>query len=176
VEQAKYAQEMSNVADAEEVGASERVERQLWMLKRQSSCTPRQFVLAYGVVAGIIVGAAALYAIAGEWLVLPFAIVETLAIGALCWLYTQRERGYDSIELYNGELIVVRNDGHWVDRAELNALWARVALGTGRNPKIEIHYAGSTVPVGGQVSLEVRKRAVVELNQALSALRETAAH
>jgi uncharacterized membrane protein len=175
LQQADSVQEATDDAAALGTGARERAEHQVWLLKRHSTCTSGQLALAYGVVAGLIVGAAALYALAGEWLVLPVAIVETLAVGGFCWFYTRRGRGYDSIELYDGELIVVRSDGNWVERAELNPLWAKVALGTGRNPKIEILYAGETAAVGAQVPIEDRKRAVVEINQALSALRVSAA-
>lgn len=175
VEQADSVQEATDSSEATRAVTSTQVEHQVWMLKRQSSATSRQFVFAYGVIAGVILGTASLCALAGAWLVLPCAIVETLAIGGMFWLYTRRERGYDCIELFDGTLIVTHTDGKRVDRSELNPLWAKVALGTGRNPKIEIRYAGSAVAIGGQIPVEDRQRVAAELNQALLALRARAA-
>lgn len=171
MEQADLMRDVTDHRHAIGAGTVAPAERQVWMLKRHSSANGRQFTLAYGVVAGVILGTASLCALAGAWLVLPCAIVETLVIGGMCWLYTRREQGYDCIELFDGTLIVLRSDARRVERVELNPLWVQIALGTGRDPRIEIRYAGSTIAVGGQVPLEDRQRVVREVNRQVSALR-----
>jgi uncharacterized membrane protein len=148
-------------------------DRHVWMLKRRSVATSIMF--AFGVVAGVVLGVAILCALSGAWSVLPRAVIETLVIGGMLWLYASRERGYDCIELFDGVLIVLRTDTDHVERVELNPLWTEITLGGGLSPKIEIRYAGSTLEVGAHVPLDERRRVVDEVNRQLAAMRRRSA-
>lgn len=156
--------------------ASEHADRRVWMLKRQSSATNSQFVFAFGIAAGIILGTSGLYVLTGgPWQVLPMALIEVLVFGGLCWLYAKRERGYDCLELFDDTFIVLQTDSRRVERHELNPLWTQVGLGNGRRPLIEIRYAGTTLSVGAQVPLDRRQRVVDELSYELATLRRRGA-
>ncbi len=157
-------------------GIGEHADGQVWMLKRQSSATNSQFVFAFGIVMGIIFGTSGLYVLTGgPWQVLPAALIEVLVFGGLCWLYAKRERRYDCLELSNGTLVVLQANHRRVERHDLNPLWAQVDLGNGRNPLIEIRYAGATLSVGARVPLDQRRRVVDELNRELATLRRRGA-
>lgn len=161
----------TNSAETGQAASAARADRQIWMLEPQSSATTGQFVFACSVVGGIVLGTSVLYALTGAWQVLPVSLIELVVFGGLCWLYTKRERRYDCIELFDGTLIVLRADTGHVERTELNPLWTQVTLGAGRDPDIEIRYAGATITVGARVPLEQRRRVVSELSQQLAALR-----
>lgn len=52
-----------------------------WLMKRNCSVSPRQFVLFYASLAGVSLAIAAMMMWRGAWLVMPFTGIELLAVG-----------------------------------------------------------------------------------------------
>jgi uncharacterized membrane protein len=141
--------------------------RRVWMLRRNCSLSPRQSVFSFGLLAGGALVVATLCATAGAWVVLPCALIEMIVLGGFFLLYARHAVDYDCIELFDDSLTVVQCCGSNVRRFELNPLWVRVQMSEGRNPKIEIRYAGEVALVGRHVSSAYRERAVKEINREL---------
>lgn len=97
-------------------------------LKRNCSISPAGFALVCAALAALALAIAAGFAAAGAWLILPFAGLEALALGAAFVLYARRAADYETIELDDGRLSVETADGGRVARVELDARRARLRL------------------------------------------------
>lgn len=60
-----------------------------WLMKRNCSVSPRQFVLFYASLAGFSLAIAALLMWRGVWLVMPFTGIELLAVGVAFAIYAR---------------------------------------------------------------------------------------
>jgi uncharacterized membrane protein len=136
----------------------------VWLLRRNCSLSPRQSLFATGLLAGFSIVVAVLLAMAGVWVVLPYTLVEVIAVGSCFLLYARHAPDYERIELTDETLTVVQCCGPSVRRFELNPLWVSVRLGDGRNPTIHINYAGKATALGRHVTLAQRRRVVSEIN------------
>jgi uncharacterized membrane protein len=146
---------------------------QTWTLRKNCSISPRQFVCFYGALAGAALSIATVCAASGAWMVLPCAGLELVGVAALFLLYARHAVDLDRIMLGDGRLVIEQRRGARQTRVELNPLWTQVALQSGRNPRIEIRYAGSAILVGEYVP--VYRRAVVA-QELRRCLREFAPH
>ena len=62
--------------------------------KRNCSISPQGLALVFATLAALTLGIAAAFAALGAWLILPFAGLEALALGAAFWI-TARRAGND---------------------------------------------------------------------------------
>ena len=60
-----------------------------WLMKRNCSVSPRQFVLFYLSLALFSLFIAFLLVLSGAWLVLPFTGIELLAVGVAFAIYAR---------------------------------------------------------------------------------------
>jgi uncharacterized membrane protein len=63
------------------------------MLKHHCSISPAGLLGVFGTLALIVLGIGAGFALAGAWLVLPFAGLEVLLLGAMFLLHARRAGG-----------------------------------------------------------------------------------
>jgi len=143
----------------------------VWMLRRNCSLSPRQFVFSLGLLAGGPLVVALLCAAAGAWPVLLFATAEALIVGVFCLLYVPHAIDFDRIELSEGCLAIVQRNGLRISRSELNPRWVRVKMEDGKYPQIEIRYAGTVTLIGRYVTIAYREHVVEEVNRKLRAVR-----
>lgn len=138
-----------------------------WLLKRNCSLAPRQLALVYLVLCLLSLGIAAGFWALGALMVLPFAGVELLALGAAMVVYARHAADNESIRLQPGRLVVERAVGRRVERVEFTPAWVRVEPEHGDRSLIELSGQGRRIAVGRFVRPELRRELADELRWAL---------
>jgi uncharacterized membrane protein len=110
------------------------------------------------------------FTLAGAWMVLPFAGLEIVLVGALCcWFY----RHLDDCELVVIEphrVRVLRRRGTEVTHHEFPRPWVRLILeeaGAGAPPRLAIGAHGRLVPLADDLGPEARAAVAGELRRLL---------
>lgn len=99
------------------------------VLKRNCSISPRGLLLAFALLAALVLGIAAAFAALGAWLILPFAGLELLLLGAAFWITARHAADYERIERARDRLTVDVSEGERLRRYEFDARRLRVRLG-----------------------------------------------
>ena len=95
-------------------------------LKRNCSISPAGLAGVFAALACVVVAIGAGFAVAGAWLVLPFAGLEVLLLGWAYVVYARRAADYERIELDSGRLTVEVGEAQKTWRYEMDARRARV--------------------------------------------------
>lgn len=138
-----------------------------WVLRRNCSVTPRQlgaFYLSLCVLSGVI---AAGFAWQGAAVVLAFAGIELLAVGAALLVYARHARDGDTLTLSGQWLAVEQACGAHVAHTRFRAPWVSVEPRAGDGSLVEIRGEGRRVCVGRFVRPERRAALAREIRQAL---------
>lgn len=105
----------------------------------------------------------------GAKLVMPFAWLELVAVGAAFLVYVRHATDGERISLQGAQLVVeLENAGH-LERAEFNRQWVRIEPTIGDTSLIEVSGQGRSVQVGRYVRPELRGALARELRMALRA-------
>ena len=99
------------------------------VLKRNCSISPRGLLLAFALLAALVLGIAAAFAALGAWLILPFAGLELLLLGAAFWVTARHAADYERIECARDRLTVDVSEGERLRRYEFDARRLHVRLG-----------------------------------------------
>ena len=102
------------------------------------------------------------FAVAGAWLVLPFAGLEVLLLGAAFLLYARHAADYERIELESGRITVEVADGRRIARYEMQG--ARVFMEDGR---LVLRGAEEELEIGRYLDAEARAELAAELETKL---------
>jgi uncharacterized membrane protein len=127
-----------------------------WMLKRNCSVSPRQFVLFYLSLATFSFAVALLLLLRGVWMVLPFTGIEVLSVGVAFIIYGRHAVDYEYIRLFPHLLVIEQKSAEQVTRFEFNPRWVRVDPGTAPRDRITLHSGGRSVEIGQYVALHRR--------------------
>jgi uncharacterized membrane protein len=133
-------------------------------LKRNCSNSPAGFACACGALAVAALAIGAGFAAAGAWLVLPFAGLEALLLGAAFVVYARRAADYERIALASGRLTVEVTEAERSRRHVLDARTLRVCLEDGR---VLLRAAEEALEVGRNLDAEARVRLAAELRKRL---------
>ena len=71
-----------------------------WLMKRNCSVSPRQFVCFYMSLAAFSLLIALVLVLRGAWLVLPFTGIDLLAVGVAFAIYARHAVDYERIRLF----------------------------------------------------------------------------
>ena len=148
-----------------ESGAGERTVQ--WLLKRNCSITPRQLLRFYASLCVLSLGIALMFWAQGATLVMPFAWLEVLAVGAALVLYSRHATDHEDIRLQAGRLTVEHTSGRSTRRAEFAPAWVRVEPEHGDGSLVELSGQGQRIAVGRFVRPELRPQLADELRWAL---------
>ena len=148
-----------------ESSAGERTVR--WLLKRNCSITPRQMMSFYATLCVLSLGIAAVFWVQGATLVMPFAWLEVLAVGAALLLYSRHATDSEDIRLQAGRLTVAHTSGRTTRRAEFAPDWVRIEPEHGDGSLVELSGQGQRIAVGRFVRPELRRQLADELRWAL---------
>jgi uncharacterized membrane protein len=125
-----------------------------WILKRNCSLSPRQFLSLLGSLAVVSMGVASIFAFSGAWWILVFAFVEVAALAAAFVVYARHAGDYERIVVTPDALIIEFNSGTQVVRQQAHPAFSRVEYpypghgpGSG-DPLIGVAMAGKAVEVG----------------------------
>ena len=138
-----------------------------WLLRRNCSITPRQMLGFFASVCALSLAIGGFFWRQGATLVLPFAWIELLAVGAALFVYTRHATDSESIRLQPGRLTVEHACGRRVERVEFVPAWVRVEPELGDRSLIELSGQGLRISVGRFVRPELRRQLAEELRWAL---------
>ncbi len=138
-----------------------------WLLKRNCSTTPRQLVGFYLSLTLVSLAIGLFFWVQGAPLVMPFAWLEVMAVGAALWAYARHATDSEHIRLQAGRLTVEHACGNHVERVEFAPAWVRVEPEHGDRSLIELSGQGQRIAVGRFVRPELRRQLADELRWAL---------
>jgi uncharacterized membrane protein len=136
------------------------------VLKRNCSISPRGLLRVFAFLAALAMGIGVAFAALGAWLILPFAGLEVLLLGAAFLLTARHAADHERIELACGRLIVDVGEGMRVRHYEWDARLARVRLEQGR---VLIDAPRAQVEVGRHLDAASRAGFAAELGNRLHA-------
>jgi uncharacterized membrane protein len=119
-----------------------------WLMKRNCSVSPRQFVYFYVSLAFVSVTIAVLLLINGAWLVLPFTGIDLLVVGGAFAIYARHAVDYERIRLYPNRLVIEQVSADTLSQFEFNPRWVRVEPGATPRDPVRLVSRGQTVAVG----------------------------
>ena len=138
-----------------------------WFLRRNCSVTPKQLFWIYGSMCLVSLGIAVFFWLQGAALVLPFAILELLALGYAFVLYAKHATDGEKILLRDSQLLVEFESGGKVQRAQFQREWVRVEPRRDDQSLIEVYGQGRSITVGRFIRPELRPLLAREIRQAL---------
>lgn len=134
------------------------------VLRRNCSISPWGLLCVFALLAVLSVGIASAFAALGAWLILPFAGLEVLLLGAAFWLTARHANDYERIERARQRVTVDVREAERLRRFELDARHARVRLEDGR---VWLGVRGSPLEVGRHLAQEARAGFASELGKHL---------
>ena len=138
-----------------------------WFLRRNCSVAPQQLLWIYGTLCLLSMAIAVFFWMQGASLVLPFALLEMLALGYAFWLYAQHATDGEKIMLRDSQLVVELESGGKVQRAQFQRDWVRVEPRMDDQSLIEVYGQGRSISVGRFIRPELRPLLARDIRQAL---------
>ena len=138
-----------------------------WFLRRNCSVTPAQLGWLYASLCAVSLVIATVFWFQGAVMILPFAWLEVLAVGAAFFAYARHAADREHILLQDGRLVVETENAGRLERAEFNRDWVRVEPGADDRSLIEVSGQGRRVIVGRFVRPELRPALAQEIRRAL---------
>jgi len=137
-----------------------------WLLKRNCSLSPRQFVVAMsGLCLGLIVFSLPFVFLYGAWMVLAFAILEAAALATAFLHYARHACDHEHIVLADNALLVECIEAERVRQIRLEPQWLRVVPPKRYGELISLESGRCAVQVGRFLTLEKRQLLAEELRQ-----------
>ena len=146
-------------------------QQQEWLLKRNCSLAPRQLATIFGALATVSLSIAIFFATWGAWMVLPFACIEVLALGAAFVLYARHAADYERIVVCRDCLLVETCRGDRLRREQCAPAWTRVEYSGTRRELIGLVAAGRRIEVGRFVPESDRSDLARQLRSTLQGIR-----
>ncbi len=138
-----------------------------WVLKRNCSMAPRQMLWVYASLCVLLLGIAGMFWLRGATMVMPFASLELLVLGAAILLYARHAADSERIALCGDELTVEHASGRRIERVAFQPAWVRVEPEHGDRSLIELSGQGRRIVIGRFVRPELRLQLADELRWAL---------
>ena len=133
-------------------------------LKRNCSISPSGLACVFIALAVVVLVIGTGFAIAGAWLILPFAGLEVLLLGGAFMLYARHAADYERIALERGRLKVEVADGRRLERYELDACRVRVQV---EGARVMVRDAREALELGRHLDDESRVLFGAELQKRL---------
>ena len=133
-------------------------------LKRNCSISPAGLAGVFVALAFVVMAIGAGFAAAGAWLVLPFAGLEVVLLGAAYLMYARRAADYERIVLEAGRLIVEVAQARNTLRYEMEARRVRVFL---EEDRVLLRGAGNELELGRHLDAQTRAKFAAELRRRL---------
>lgn len=143
----------------------------LFELRRHVSLSPRQLLLAYGLLCGLSLVVAAGFWSQGVTVVSLFTGVELLAVGGALLVVARHAGDREVITLADHGLSVEQRFGQDVVHTSFRAEWVRVEPVVDDGSLVELSGEGRSVRVGRHVRSELRIELAQELRRALRLVR-----
>lgn len=138
-----------------------------WLLRPNASMTGRQLSFVLLLLAVLSLGIAAGFWFTGATLILPFAGVEALMLGAAVLVHARHAGDSEHILLDRHALTVVRVSAGRDEQVQFQPAWVRVEPEQGDRSLIELSGQGRRIAVGRFVRPELRRQLAEEFRWAL---------
>ena len=138
-----------------------------WFLQRNCSVSPAQLAWLYVSLCVVSLGIGTVFWWHGATLVLPFAWIELVAVGAAFVVYARHAADGERISLQGRQLVVELENAGRLERAEFDREWVRVEPSAADRSLIEVSGRGRSVNVGRYVRPELRPALAREIRMAL---------
>jgi len=138
-----------------------------WVLKRNCALSPGQLVMIFASLACASLGFALLWAAQGAWLVVPFAVVEVIALGVAFAVYARHAADCERVRLGQESVVIERQVGEQRTVVRLPRAWLRVRLSQQSDGLVELSSGQTVESVGRFVDLKGREQFVVGFKRAL---------
>jgi uncharacterized membrane protein len=138
-------------------------------LKRNCSISPAGLLCVFAALSLAAVAIGIGFAIAGAWLILPFAGLEVAMLGVAFVLYARRAADYERIELARGRLTVEVTEAARTARYEIDPRRARVLLekDEGYGARVLLRGAEEELEIGRHLDALARVQFAAELARRL---------
>jgi uncharacterized membrane protein len=133
-------------------------------LKRNCSISPSGLACVFVALAVAVLAIGTGFAIAGAWLILPFAGLEVLLLGGAFLLQARHATDYERIALERDRLKVEVADGWRVARYELDARRVHVEL---EGSRVMLRDTGDRLELGRHLDAQSRTVLGAELKKRL---------
>lgn len=138
-----------------------------WFLPCNCAVTPAQLGWFYLSLCVVSLGIGSVFWFLGAVLILWFAGVELLAVGAAFLLYARHATDGERIYLQDERLVIELENAGKFERAEFRREWVRVEPRVGDGSLIEVSGQGRSINVGRFVRPELRPVLAKEIRMAL---------
>ena len=138
-----------------------------WRLLRNCAITPRQLGLVYLSLCLVSLAIAVGFFSQGVRLVLVFAGLELLAVGAALLVYARHAADHETLTLLGRSLRVEQCNGSRVELTDFAADWLTVEPAAGQGSLVKLSGRGQCVRVGRFLRPELRGAFARELRLAL---------
>lgn len=123
--------------------------------------------MLYASLCFVSLGIGTVFWAKGATMVLPFAMLELLAVGVAFMVYARHATDGERILLRGSQLVVEFENGGKLERAEFQRDWVRVEPRAGTRSLIEVSGQGRSIDVGRFVRPELRPVLAREIRMAL---------
>jgi uncharacterized membrane protein len=138
-----------------------------WLMKRNCSVSPRQFVWFYISLALFSSAIALSLVMRGAWPVLPFTGIEVLVVGIAFVIHARHAVDYERIRLFPNRLVIEQMCAERLTRFEFNPRWVRIEQGASFRDAIKLVSRGQTVALGQHLAHYRRAQFAKELRALL---------
>ena len=126
-----------------------------------SSLDLRLLLLVFGSLALLSLVIATGFAVAGAWLILPFAGIEMFALGSVAWLALRRAGDFERLALRGDRVLIEIRERGFSQQFEFNRCWVRLVSGAAGSVALRSH--GRDVEIGRYCDEEGRRALMQEL-------------
>ena len=143
-----------------------------FIIRPNCSLTWRGTMLFYGGVSVVAMTIAIMFALKGIWLILPFAGIELIALGACLYITSCKASECEVVHIQQDIVRVERGRFRPHHQVEFLRAWARVDLKTHQQAwypsRLTIRSMGKEVEIGARLNEEERLQLARELRQRLT--------
>ncbi len=129
----------------------------------------RTFALVFGSLVLLSLAIAGGFAVAGAWIVVPFAGLEIAALLTAAAVFLRRSGDFERVAVCGDRIVVEFRERGLAEQFEFHRGWARVVTGKAGMPALRSH--GRTVEIGRYCDEEARRTLARELRGRLGACR-----
>jgi uncharacterized membrane protein len=138
-----------------------------WTLRRNCSVTPRQMGAMLGVLAGLSLAVAGFLWSRGAWMVVPFSVLELLAVAVAFLVYARHATDGEQISVSRGRVVVEQERAGALERSEFAGHTVRIEAPEAAGGLVRVCSGGKSVVVGRFVRPDLRPMLARELRWAL---------
>ncbi len=166
---------MSN-ADARETAGEDEADRCHILLRPNRSLTTKGMLALFGAFALLAAILATGFALAGAWLVAPFAGLEVAVAGMVLYLLYRHAGDYERIDIEGQHVRIVQRRGKAETRHDFERYWAQARLerAAGLQPsRLSVGSHGRFVEIGASLDEDARRQLAQRLRRLLGPERRS---